>query len=523
MRSFRTFTNHSSFLIEAKTGSLDMSVPNADKAFSNYEMFFEKNFEIEEKLDGTKLILFRNDEDFDSKDFTKNWIVAYNNRIQNFSEFSSTPLKRTIKQGTGISQYKLIFEHLKKYHKEYKSIPKNTEFKVEFLMSKGSITRNYTNKHRLILIGYSHNAKIDQKSDFRLYTKKSELDQKQNAHYADVLKVDLPMPIFKGKMNSFDSLKEGIEHSHLRTLINQKRDRLSTLYEKENWEELYREIKGMFLDIPSFYGGKMEGVIIKDTSTNKTYKFLQDDQHDEETRNKKKNKSRMSREEENAYFNEIRMIADEILSDVGFEGSFSEVMKKAVSKINSYEFSKKLHAKKNDHQVREDIHLTLKLKYEKLKDGWAGIIGKFRIVTKEHVKMIEYALDKYKGVSLMIVAGKRDNQLVQENIKILEEIFKDKPIEFFTSATGNFVNLENKTKNPIAAYICGPDREKDYQDQLDRMNYDTLVDVYDAGKRENVSASKAEEALQRHDITTLKKILHPVAHKRLDSWSKFYV
>ena len=375
----------------------------------------------------------------------------------------------------------------------------------------------------MILIGYSHNAKIDQKSDFRLYTKKSELDQKQNAHYADILKVDLPMPIFKGKMNSFDNLKEGIEHSHLRTLINQKRDRLSTLYEKENWEELYREIKGMFLDIPSFYGGKMEGVIIKDTSTNKTYKFLQDDQHDEETRNKKKNKSRMSREEENAYFNEIRMIADEILSDVGFEGSFSEVMKKAVSKINSYEFSKKLHAKKNDHQVREDIHLTLKLKYEKLKDGWAGIIGKFRIVTKEHVKMIEYALDKYKGVSLMIVAGQRDNQLVQENIKILEEIFKDKPIEFFTSATGNFVNLENKTKNPIAAYICGPDREKDYQKQLDNANNDAILDLYDGGKREDVSASKAEEALQRHDITTLKKILHPVAHKRLDSWSKFYV
>jgi hypothetical protein len=508
MRSFRTFTNHSSFLIEAKTGSLDMSVPNADKAFSNYEMFFEKNFEIEEKLDGTKLTLFRNDEDFDSKDFTKNWIVAYDNRIQNFSEFSSTPLKRTIKQGTGISQYKLIFEHLKKYHKEYKSIPKNTEFKVEFLMSKGSITRNYTNKHRLILIGYTHNAKID---------------QKRNEHYADVLKVDLPMPIFKGKLNSFENLKEGIEHSHLRTLINQKRDHLSTLYEKENWEELYREIKGMFLDIPSFYGGKMEGVIMKDTSANKTYKFLQDDQHDEETRNKKKNKSRMSREEENAYFNEIRMIADEILSDVGFEGSFSEVMKKAVSKINSYKFSKKLHAKKTDHQVREDIHLTLKLKYEKLKDGWAGIIGKFRIVTKEHVKMIEYALDKYKGVSVMIVSGQRDAKLIQENIKILEEIFKDKPVEFFTSATGNFVNLERKTKNPIAAYICGPDREKDYQKQLDNANNDAILDLYDGGKREDVSASKAEEALQRHDITTLKKILHPVAHKRLDSWSKFYV
>ena len=54
--------------------------------------------------------------------------------------------------------------------------------------------------------------------------------------------------------------------------------------------------------------------------------------------------------------------------------------------------------------------------YEKAQNGWAGVIGKFRIVTKEHVKMIEYALDKYKGASVMIVSGKRNDGLIQENI-----------------------------------------------------------------------------------------------------------
>ena len=46
------------------------------------------------------------------------------------------------------------------------------------------------------------------------------------------------------------------------------------------------------------------------------------------------------------------------------------------------------------------------------------------------------------------------------------------------------------------------------------------IDVYDGGKRDNVSATKAEQALRMNDTKTLKRILHPIAYKRLDSWSK---
>ena len=531
MKSFRTFTQNNTYLIEAKSDRLDVSIPNADKVFSDHAKFFEKKFYIEEKVDGVKLTLFRNNEDFDSKNFENNWIVAYKNSILNFDEFSSTSLKKTVKQGSGISQYKIVFEHLKKYHKEFKSIPKNTEFFLEFLINSKTLTRDYSNKHQMVLIGYTHNAKIDLQNDFRFYTKDSELDQKQNSHYAEILKVDLPMKIFEGKIDTFENLRSGIEHSHLKSLVNQKRNSLSSLYDQQNWSELFGELKNMLLDISSFYGGKSEGVVLKDLDTKKTYKFLQDDQHDAETRNRKKNKTRMSREEENKYFDEVREIAKEILADIGIDHPFSTVMKEASTKINSYRFPKKMHTKKNDHQVREDLHTTFKSVYESAKNGWAGVVGKFRIITKEHVKMIEYALDKYKGVSIMIV--QKDNELAKETIKILEEIFEDKDVEFFTSNTGNIINLEKKTRNPIVAYICGPkliddgkvveDREKDYQEQLSKRNYDRIVDVYDGGKRDNVSATKAEQALRMNDVKTLKRILHPTAYKRLDSWSKFYV
>ena len=105
----------------------------------------------------------------------------------------------------------------------------------------------------------------------------------------------------------------------------------------------------------------------------------------------------------------------------------------------------------------------------------------------------------------------------------MKEIFKDRPVEFAISSNGNIIQAERKTKNPIVAYVCGPDRKSDYEKQLKDANNDSVVDVYDGGKRDNVSATKAEQALRMNDTKTLKRILHPTAYKRLDSWSKFYV
>ena len=166
MMSFRTFTTRKTYVTEATTGMVDISILNADKAFSKkpVEFFFQldgqgntispREFIIEEKFDGTKLTLFRNNEDYDSKDYTKNWIVAYKNSILHPNDFSSGSSKKAKEQGIGMSQYRLVHEHLKKNNRSLKSIPKNTEFFVEFLMRKATLTRDYDNKHSMILIGY---------------------------------------------------------------------------------------------------------------------------------------------------------------------------------------------------------------------------------------------------------------------------------------------------------------------------------------------------------------------------------
>ena len=535
MMSFRTFTVRQTYITEATTGMVDISILNADKAFSKkpVEFFFQldtqgntirpREFIIEEKFDGTKLTLFRNNEDYDKSDYTKNWIVAYKNSILHPNDFSSGSSKKAREQGIGMSQYRLVHEHLKKNHKNYRQIPKNTEFFVEFLMRKATLTRDYENKHSMILIGYSHNAKIDQQTEFRLYTKETTLEQKQNEHYAELLGIDGSEVVFDGEMNSYKSIHTGAKSKALKSLIAKEKQLIDRHFDKLEWAELYQLIKKIFLVVNSKYGGKTEGVVIKDKTTKKIYKFLQEDQHDKETRDKVKSKYIMDRPDENNYFTKLREIARKILSDVDLEGSHNENLKQIASATAKVKLPSKIHSKKNPHQVREDLQLTTKGIYEKMIKGWAGVVGKFRIVTNEHVNMIEYALEKYKGVSVMLVTGsERDPKLVIENRKILETIFRGKPVEFFIARTGNIIALERKTRNPIVAYVCGPDRKTAYEGQLNNMNSDAIVDIYDRGKRDQVSATKAEEALRKGDLGTLSRIVHPIAFQNISKWSKFY-
>jgi hypothetical protein len=123
----------------------------------------------------------------------------------------------------------------------------------------------------------------------------------------------------------------------------------------------------------------------------------------------------------------------------------------------------------------------------------------------------------------MLVTGARDKKLAQVNMEILKEIFNGKPVEIISGSNGNIISLERKTRNPIVTYVCGPDREEDYKKQLENANNDSVVDVYDSGKRDSVSASLAEKMVRRGDMQQVKRIVHPVAYEHIDKWRNFYL
>ena len=85
------------FLLEKEM--LDISIENADK-IKNKEAFLNDFYRVEEKFDGTKLTIFRNDRDW-VDDYEENWVIAFKNQILYGGEFESTDRDKTKKFSVG--------------------------------------------------------------------------------------------------------------------------------------------------------------------------------------------------------------------------------------------------------------------------------------------------------------------------------------------------------------------------------------------------------------------------------------
>jgi len=192
----------------------------------------------------------------------------------------------------GTSQYAFIHDHIKKIHKKTKSIPKNTEFFVEFIMNKLTLTREYKHKHGLYLI--SHSKSTGEEIGGQIFTNPGTFDQSKQKEYAKILGLNTPEEIFKGTLDSISNFKKGIKSNALLSSFN------SYDLDYSNLKETYENIKEIFLNVQSSIGDKVEGVVLKDIKGN-YFKFLQSDQHDKAKRAQKKEKYLQTKEEESQY------------------------------------------------------------------------------------------------------------------------------------------------------------------------------------------------------------------------------
>jgi len=104
---------------------LDISILNADKATTTdkkLQEFLSKDFKVTEKFDGTKLTLWRNNENW-NEDYTKNWVVSFKNQILYKEEFTGIDRVDIKNFSVGISQYALIHDHLEKNHIQNRDFP----------------------------------------------------------------------------------------------------------------------------------------------------------------------------------------------------------------------------------------------------------------------------------------------------------------------------------------------------------------------------------------------------------------
>lgn len=484
----------------AKKDQLDISIKDVSKVFNttaSINKFLNTNVVVTEKVDGTKLTIVRNDKPY-SKNYQDNWIIAFKGNVMYPEEYEGTSKSQIAKKSIGTSQYKLVHDHLKKVHAKAKSIPKNTEFFVEYVMNKPTLTRDYKEKHGMVLLAWSPTKY--EVNNGRIKTRSGSFNTNVDK-FAKALRLNSPRVLYKGKLGGIVSGKFTTPEEHL------------------------EDIKQKLLGIESEFGGKTEGVVIE-TPDGQVYKFLQADQHDVGTRAEKKQRFKMEPEKESKYFEQVRKLAIKLVENMADESNIQTSLKKLSKAVYSMKSLPIKHEKKQLINIQDDLFLTAKQQLIRRLKGNNGalFIGRFSPPTKAHIGIVESAIKKFDTVTVNIVkAGKKDldknpfPQEVQE--KIWYSVFpKDKVTIQYTN-TGNIVTALNKAENNINVVLAGSDRVKGYEQQLARNPDITVEEI--PRTAEDVSATKARNALKADDRKAFEQNMDKRTWKFYDELKRY--
>lgn len=472
-------------------GMLDLSILNIDKAITTpekAEAFLNQELLITEKVDGTKLTVFRKDTPFDRSNIFSNFIFAYKRTILYAEEYPVFDRALVKSEGIGDSQYGFVFDKFLEAGVDLGKLPRGTEFFIEFVMRKPTLTREYEKLHDLILIGYAKSVAIERPGI--LTTQPEQMETENVEEYADIMKILSPTVIFKG-------ITEG-KHAVDKVFYLAK-------------------LKESLLSRESQFGGKMEGVVI--STPENLYKVVQSDQYDKDYRYSIKMKYQMEKEQEDEYFLNLKSIASEFLETLDYSYPFRSNL--SVISVEAYYHFKNLpsHEKKTDFQIREDYYHVLKYLFIKKipENNNFMFIGRMHPPTLMHLKMIEEGLKNYtKGVIAIVKGKKSEKELNPFTFEMQEQIIRSvfPEIEIIQVSTGNLITAMNSSTENINAFLCGEDRVEGYKNQLKNNPEIKIHEFY--RNAEGVSGTKVRNALKQDNRLLFQENMHPLTWKFFD-------
>jgi nicotinamide mononucleotide adenylyltransferase len=472
-------------------GMLDLSIQNIDKIITTDEkasLFLDQEITITEKVDGTKLTVFRKDTPFDKRNLFDNFIFAYKRNILYAEEYPIFDRNLAMTEGIGDSQYGFVFDKFLEAGTELMKLPRGTEFFIEFVMKKPTLSREYEQLHALILIGYAKSIAIEKPGILTTFPEAMETELVEE--YANIMKIFSPRVIFKG-------ITEG-KHA------TQKLRYLHAL-------------KTNLLDTESQFGGKMEGVVI--ATEDSLYKFVQADQYDKDYRYSIKMKYQMEKEKEDAYFLDLKSIASKFLETLDYTYPFRSNL--SVIAVEAYYHATEIptHEKKTEFQIREDYYHVLKYLFIKKipENNNFMFIGRMQPPTFMHLKMIEEALKTHSVGVIAIVKGKKSEKEMnpftfETQKKIIEKVFPG--IEILQVSTGNLITAMNSSSENINTFICGEDRAESYRTQLKNNPEITVHEFY--RNSEGISGTKVRNALKQDNRLMFQENMHPLTWNFFD-------
>lgn len=336
-------------------GTLDVSIKHLKKEINNDKKalnFVNKRLYVEEKIDGTKLVIIRTDKD-DKDKWYNNWIVAYKGNILYPEEFSylSDKEKENIKKSSiGISQYAIVFDRLRSINAS--KIPKDTGFSLEFAQNKETLTRTYNVTQALFLRSYAPVKYYTNKGFVTTSLSGAEVTDKKSVDAMAKMLGVYTFPVWlSGYINSANNFRNAIKNPLLLNIFDQ------TTIDYSEPMDIVAKFSNMVIQVESSLGGLPEGVVIT-TDDGKLYKVTQEDQYSVDVRGAKKDLYRMEPEKEKVYQATIREIAKQLISKIDLSQPMNMVLGKYNELVKKVNLDKIKHEKKNNINKLDDLMLT---------------------------------------------------------------------------------------------------------------------------------------------------------------------
>lgn len=489
---------------------LDISIPQVTQKFRTAETllgFMKKPCKIEAKTDGVKLTLVK----INDTGTLDDWIVSYKGSIFYRGEFDYQSLEG--KDVTiGNSQFDKVFDHLEKLSKsDYSNIPNNTEIFCEFLVSKNTVMSEYTKTGTMILLGHGKASPVLRFG--KISTGSESFETSRNEEFAKSLKIITPPVLFSGSLFPADSMLKGIQNKKLKEVLGGKRLTLKSL--ETDPTSYFNTLVEAFLEIESEFGGKEEGVVIHQDGN--LYKAQQEFQLDKEARLAKKMRFKEDdAQKENDYWKDVIEVSQTIASSIVTQ-DIQKGLKEIAEKIKSLNFEN-AHSKKNTATVMDDIQTNARNFYLKSLKGNNGslVIGKFRILTVGHVKMIEKALSESDDVVIGLVTGSKTEGSAELRLQALKETYPR--LKIIELKTGNINTALKKADININHIYAGSDRIEDYMKQLSFANGIDVREIERTGS--DISATKVAEKIR--DFQFFKQNTPKSVHHLYDEYVKTF-
>jgi len=504
----------SGFLTEAKD-QLDISIKSVGKFVTNdkkRDNFLSDSCVVEHKTDGIKITLIYVG---DTGDWTTDWIVAYKGEVQYPGEFDFAADSSIKKSSIANAQFQIIFNHLEKQGK-ISGIADSTEFFVEFLMRKPTLSSSYKQTHGMVLIAYSPTSYTNKMG--KLKSSPTAFNTEGRDKYAKIIGLDVPALLFEGILGNPATFEKSIKMKELKSIYAQRKSSMNWT----NKELLIDDLREMFLEVESVYGGVEEGVVI-DFKNGTILKFQQEYQIDPEARRAIKARYNEDEDDKNdLYWKQVRMYALEIIMRITVkpvtEKEFPNFLKKAAKELKGTTIRFK-HTKRDNTMIKDDIQGNIKMILRKrLKENNNFLfLGKFRILTEAHYKIIQKGLQDYDGGVVCVVTGKETKFSKDLRNKMVKTAFPK--VEIVNHSTGNLFGIMGKADKNINIVLAGSDRVSDYKHSLSR-NPDLSV-VETLRTDDDTSATKVIANIE--DEKYFKKHTHKSIHKMYDEIKELYL